>query len=179
MLGLDQNTKCANIGPPSKRHLNCISLAGLWWNKIEPDLYALWFFRGIYCILLVGSIPTVPLWIRACLSRLCNAWPTIDIPTCTVYLRWGETKALGCTCAEAHRKIDCKWVSSQITEQAGSKISGCLYFKLHVWRFVIMPVTQFAVNVIYPWSVLSSATPNILLRVKRFGSRPGSTCCWS
>ena len=44
--GSKYHCKRAIIGPPAKRHLNGVSLAGRWWPKLNAGMVALWFYRG-------------------------------------------------------------------------------------------------------------------------------------
>ena len=65
--------KRAINGPPAKRHLNGVSLAGRWWSNIECWIGSFVVLRGSGPVLLRnplflyfpgGSRPPVPLWIR-------------------------------------------------------------------------------------------------------------------
>ena len=54
--GSKYHYKWANIGPPAKRYLNGVSLAGRWWPITECCLVALWFYRGSRPVLLRDPI---------------------------------------------------------------------------------------------------------------------------
>ena len=63
----------AIIGPPAKRHLNDVSLAGRRWHKIEFWLCSFVIFQGIltiiakkpYIFVIFQGVGPDPLWIRS------------------------------------------------------------------------------------------------------------------